>query len=149
MLGIHHAQGGLGSTGVYLLKLKNEGVVVLKQKTQSIDREYFAMILLRLLNIRAPSIRTLPFREFKELSEQLRPAPVTIHGTCLEIHGKRYHCCSSAGQMLATIIGSLHNPDIIGSGSRMQEAGGVLMEFVPGVELSSPRSAIYLPHGRF
>uniref|UniRef100_A0A6S8E5N0 Actin-fragmin kinase catalytic domain-containing protein n=2 Tax=Aplanochytrium stocchinoi TaxID=215587 RepID=A0A6S8E5N0_9STRA len=107
--GIHHAQGGLGSTGVFLVKLKNHGVVVLKQKVPDVAREIFAQCLLQSLGINAPAIRSLPFREFKAFTEKLAPSPVTVKGTCLEIHG-----------------------------SRMQETGGVLMEFVPGLELGSP-----------
>jgi len=109
IIGIHHAQGGLGSTGVFLVKLKNHGVVVLKQKVPDVAREIFAQCLLQSLGINAPAIRSLPFREFKAFTEKLAPSPVTVKGTCLEIHG-----------------------------SRMQETGGVLMEFVPGLELGSP-----------
>mmetsp|Transcript_120 Transcript_120/g.154 ORF Transcript_120/g.154 Transcript_120/m.154 type:complete len:374 (+) Transcript_120:126-1247(+) len=107
--GIHHAQGGLGSTGVYLVKLKKKGVIVLKQKVPDVAREIFAQHLLSLFDIAAPVIRPLSFREFKAVSEKLAPAPVTVKGTCLDIHGPR-----------------------------MQEAGGVLMEYVRGNELCSP-----------
>ena len=95
--------------GVFLLKLKGEGVVVLKQKTPDVIRDYFASVLLSELDIPAPKIRVLPFSEFRDLEVICRPAPVTEKGTGLQIHSPQ-----------------------------MKEAGAMLMEFVPGLELGSP-----------
>lgn len=106
---IHHAQGGLGSTGVFLLKLKGKGVVVLKQKTPEFVRDYFASVLLNELGIPAPRIRKLAYSEFSKLELICRPAPMTEAGTGLQIHSPR-----------------------------MKEAGAMLMEYVPGQELGSP-----------
>lgn len=94
---------------MFLLKLKGEGVVVLKQKTPDVVRDYFASVLLNELGVPAPKIRVLPFTEFRDLEVICRPAPMTTQGTGLEIHSPR-----------------------------MKEAGAMLMEYVPGRELGSP-----------
>ncbi|GBG34331.1 Actin-fragmin kinase [Hondaea fermentalgiana] len=114
--GVHHAQGGLGSLGCFLVKLADlnggaggagGGVVVLKQKpVLGVTHEFVAHGLLRQLGVSVPSMRVLGQTELDQLIFELRDAPVTAHGTCDEIHAPRF-----------------------------REAGAVLMSFEPGRNL--------------
>lgn len=106
--GIHHAQAGLGSFGCFLIKLAKEenGVVVLKQKTQDLPNEILAAGLLRAVGVPCPLTRPLADDELESLIWALREVPVTVHGTCNEIHSPRF-----------------------------RESGAVLMEFIPGHDL--------------
>lgn len=106
--GVHHAQGGLGSLGVFLVQLQDEGFVVLKQQSQDAPGEVFASHLFAGLDIGCPQMRPLAADELALLTSKLRNAPVSVKGTCDEIHG-----------------------------SRFQDAGAVLIEFVTGKDLEA------------
>ena len=106
--GVHHAQGGLGSTGCFLVALRGEGVVVLKQRSADFASELFAGELLRLAGVPCPRSRLLAEGELSQLLDALRPARVTVHGTCAELFSERF-----------------------------AEAGAYLMEFVKGRDLES------------
>jgi len=115
VVGIHHAQGGLGSKGSYILACRTSpdsagesipGLVVLKESNPSFPAEVFASNVLRRMSLAAPRFRPLSLKEFQTFTWKLRSVPVTIPGTC----------------------GALHR-------SRAQESGGVLMEFLEGKQL--------------
>ena len=110
-IGIHHAQGGLGSKGSYILARKVEGsalpgLLVMKESNPAFPAEVFASNVLRRMGLKAPQFQPLSLLEFKKLTWRLRSVPVTIKGTCSAIHQ-----------------------------SRAQESGGVLMEFLSGRQL--------------
>jgi hypothetical protein len=106
--GVHHAQGGLGSTGCFLVALRGEGVVVLKQRSADFASELFAGELLRLAGVPCPRSRLLAEGELSQLLDALRPARVTVHGTCAELFSERF-----------------------------AEAGAYLMDFIKGRDLES------------
>jgi len=108
VVGIHHAQGGLGSKGSYILACKIDstgrpGLMVMKESNPGFPSEVFASNVLRRLGIVAPKFRPLSIEEFRKFTWMLRSAQVTIKGTCSAIHN-----------------------------SGAQEGGGVLMEFLEG-----------------
>lgn len=108
IIGIHHAQGGLGSKGSYILACKVDdsdrpGLMVLKESNPAFPAEVFASNVLRRMGLIAPKFRPLSLEEFRKLTWKLREVPVTIKGTCSAIHQ-----------------------------SRAQESGGVLMNFLEG-----------------
>jgi len=104
--GVHHAQGGLGSSGCFLVKLSGDGFVVLKQRGMGCANDVFASKIFESVGISCPKIRILPKSELKGLTQQLRNAPVSVKGTCDQIHS-----------------------------SRFQEDGAMLMEFAQGASL--------------
>jgi hypothetical protein len=106
--GVHHAQGGLGSTGCFLVALRGEGVVVLKQRSADFANELFASELMRVAGVPCPRSRLLAGGELSQLLDALRPARVTVHGTCAELFAERF-----------------------------VQAGAYLMEFVKGRDLES------------
>lgn len=107
VLGIHHAQGGLGSKGSYILAFKmsdlRPGLMVMKESNPGFPSEVFASNVFRRMGLSAPRFRPLSLSEWHKLTWKLRSVPVTIKGTCSAIHQ-----------------------------SRAQESGGVFMEFLPG-----------------
>jgi len=94
--------------------------VVLKESNPDFAREMFASVLARHLGVSAPRMRPLSLDEFKDLTEHLRSARISVKGTC----------------------GALHGPTA-------QEFGGVLMEFLPGEALLRTRYADAFEHAKF
>eukprot|EP01147_Barroeca_monosierra_P010049 gene10049-2221_t len=108
--GAHHSAGGLGSLGVYFMNLKgNHGVVVFKEGTQSTPADVFCSKLLHTMGIATPAIDVLSKQSHTSLIKILVDTPFTVRG---------------AGDHLQD--------------ARAQNAGGVIMEFVPGVTLKHP-----------
>jgi len=101
--GVHHAQGGLGSFGAFLVKIEGDGYVVLKQRTQDTVFDVIATEFLRACGMRSPKVRVLPQDELDALIWALREVRVSVKGTCNEIHQPRF-----------------------------REAGAVLIEYFPG-----------------
>lgn len=102
-IGIHHAQGGVGSKGTYIIVFPQDQVMVLKESNPSFPAEVFAANLMAKAGLLAPKFRPLSVQEFKDFSWKLRSSKVTIQGTCSAIHG-----------------------------SSAQAQGGVLMDFLHG-----------------
>ena len=112
----HHAQGGVGSKGSYVLALHAGppaaaavavAVVVVKEAhAPAAAADAFASAVCRGVGLRAPRTTRLSSSEWDQLVEKLRTTAVTIPGTC----------------------GALHD-------SRAKDSGAVAMEFVPGVQL--------------
>jgi hypothetical protein len=111
-VGIHHAPGGLGSKGCYIIacsskvsqdKSSDLYLMVLKEAGLNFPSEVFASNVAREMDLISPGYRPLSLNEFKTLTQQLRKAHVTIAGTCAAIFD-----------------------------SSAQNAGGALMEFLPG-----------------
>ncbi|KAH9245002.1 hypothetical protein BASA81_017556 [Batrachochytrium salamandrivorans] len=111
LVGIHHAQGGLGSKGAYLVALRKTPtsplhVVVLKETHMGSPSEVFASEVMSKMGLCAPKLFPLTRKQFKDFTWKLRDARVTVDGTC----------------------GVLHS-------ASAQEQGGMLMEFVRGTPL--------------
>ena len=120
VVGIHHAQGGLGSKGSYIIACKMKdgsrpGLMVLKEANPGFPAEVFASNVLQRMGLAAPRFRPLSLAEFHRFTWKLRSVPVTIKGTCSAIHQ-----------------------------SRAQETGGVLMEFLEGEQLPECDPAAFL-----
>eukprot|EP00050_Salpingoeca_kvevrii_P007612 m.297354 g.297354 ORF g.297354 m.297354 type:complete len:361 (+) comp13595_c0_seq1:20-1102(+) len=110
--GAHHSAGGLGSTGVFFLNLKQDGgVIVLKQGSANTASEYFCTEFINTLHlgVTTPRVRILPMKEFHELLDTLKRVPFSVQG---------------AGEALQL--------------DRVRSAGGIFMEFVPGMTLKHP-----------
>lgn len=110
-VGVHHAQGGLGSKGAYLVALRKTPtsplqVVVLKETHMGSPSEVFASEVMSAMGLCAPKLFPLTRKQFKDFTWKLRAARVTVDGTC----------------------GVLHS-------ASAQEQGGMLMEFVLGTPL--------------
>lgn len=115
-VGAHHIAGGLGSTGVYLLKLaKKKGVVVLKQGGPSTPLDFFCSQLYILFGIKAPAMRVLSKDEFARIADTIQNTPSTEEGDLIAL-----------------------------SQPRARQTGGILMEYIPGYSLSHPNAAACL-----
>lgn len=112
-------------------EMASQQVLVLKQKTESVWFEVLACVFINRAvsdfnlnstfvakeklsstgsSIRAPAIRVLNRREVDSLEEKIRPAKVTVPDTCMQIHSEDF-----------------------------KNSGAVLMEFLKGLELCSPK----------
>lgn len=113
--GAHRALGGLGSLGVFLLNLKNNGgVIVFKQGSSSSASELFCSLLYKELGIATPSMRVLPKAEFLKIIDQLGDV-------CFKEPGAGDHLQSQGKQR-----------------------GAVGMQFAKGVTLKHPNIVTYL-----
>lgn len=112
-VGVHHAQGGLGSKGSYIIACKLDSqpslpsLMVLKQSTVSAPIEVFASMVMRKLGLKAPRFKVLSPDEFRDLATRLRSAQVTVAGSCATLHEPSVH-----------------------------ELGALLMEYLPGKTLT-------------
>ncbi len=107
---VHHAQGGLGSLGVYLVQLNQGGVIVVKRKSQTIAQEHFASLVFNKFGLKAPKMRPLEMAEFKLLTWAFRDSPVTMRGTGSDIHEP------DAQKQGAVIMEYLHGKEILAIG---------------------------------
>lgn len=113
--GAHHAMGGLGSLGVFLINLKAEGgVIVAKQGAITSPAELYCSLLYKQFNVAAPQMRVLGMPEWRSLVDEL---------------GKVCFTSPGAGDHLQ---------------SRGLQRGAVLQEVGPGVTLKHPSIAGYL-----
>eukprot|EP00924_Labyrinthula_sp_SR-Ha-C_P010952 snap_masked-scaffold_33-processed-gene-0.36-mRNA-1 protein AED:1.00 eAED:1.00 QI:0/0/0/0/1/1/2/0/397 len=89
--GVHHAQGGLGSPGVYLVKLlHSNGVFVLKRNSLNLPNEVLASLFLQKFGFGAPTYRLLSKGQQKGLEEKLRPAKETVRDSTINMHTKLF-----------------------------------------------------------
>jgi hypothetical protein len=111
-VGIHHAQGGLGSKGSYIIACKLDAnpsipsLFVLKESNPSTPSEMFASAVMRKMGLISPKFHPLSLGEFEDLTSKLHSAQVTVEGTCAALHDQS-----------------------------VQGSGGVLMEFLSGKTL--------------
>lgn len=80
--GLHHSPGGLGSKGVFFLKLAGEenSVVVIKQGSLESAGDFFASLLYDALYVPTPSVRVLGLDEFKRLAAAVGNRPCSVPG---------------------------------------------------------------------
>lgn len=108
--GVHHSPGGLGSLGVFFLKLSgegNNGVVVLKEGARQSAGDYFCSLLYPVLGVATPAMRVLSKAEFKVVTDRLAPCPCTSPGAADKLQ-------------------------------YLKQNGAVLMEYAKGVTLKHP-----------
>jgi len=127
--GIHHSAGGLGSLGVFFLKLSgagNNGVIVLKQGARQSAGEFFCSLLYRGVGVPTPTMRVLSNQQLKVVAGSVGACPCTSPGAADKL---QYHTGNGAVLMEYSPGCTLKHPSVPPALGDAVSAGPILRGF--------------------